>query len=111
MSTTVLETRHTPDDLLTMPDGDFYELVDGELVERNMSLKSSYVAARVNRLVGNFCDAHPDIGQVFQSDASFQCYPKDPLKVRKPDGSFIRTGRLPPEEFEEGHATIAPDWA
>jgi hypothetical protein len=45
MATTV-QTQYTPEDLLTMPDGDRYELVDGELVERNMSALSSFVAGR-----------------------------------------------------------------
>ena len=30
------KTRYTPEDLLAMPDGENYELVDGRLVERNM---------------------------------------------------------------------------
>ena len=29
------KTRYTPEDLLAMPDGKDYELVDGRLVERN----------------------------------------------------------------------------
>src|SRR5262249_42419722 len=46
MSTVATPTRYTPEDLLKMPDGDRYELVDGQLVEHTMSLWSSYVAGR-----------------------------------------------------------------
>ncbi len=31
------KSRYTPEDLLKMPDGDMYELVDGQLVEHTMS--------------------------------------------------------------------------
>lgn len=44
---TVLEDRLTADDLLTMPDGDRYELIDGELVERDMGAKAGWVAGEV----------------------------------------------------------------
>ena len=45
------------------------------------------------------------------ADASYQCYPDDPRKVRRPDVSFIRADRLPAEEDREGHCRIAPDLA
>ena len=32
------QRRHTPEELLTMPDGQHYELVDGQLVEKNIHL-------------------------------------------------------------------------
>ena len=41
MSTITTTTRYTPEDLLRMPDGKRYELVDGNLVETNVSLWSS----------------------------------------------------------------------
>ena len=41
---TVLEKTYTPEDLLAMPDRKSYELVDGHLVERNVSVLSSWVA-------------------------------------------------------------------
>ena len=44
MSTATTKTEYIPEDLLTMPDGDRYELVQGKLVERNISMLSSYIA-------------------------------------------------------------------
>jgi hypothetical protein len=35
---TVAEKIYTPDDLLTLPDRKNYEIVDGHLVERHMSV-------------------------------------------------------------------------
>ena len=37
-------TMVTPEELLEMPDGDRYELIDGELVERNTGAESSRIA-------------------------------------------------------------------
>jgi Uma2 family endonuclease len=86
--------RYTPEDLLAMPDGDAYELVDGELVERNMGWESTWVAGRILHLLWTFCDNHP-LGWLVPADASYQCFSDAPGKVRRPDVSFIRFGRLP----------------
>src|SRR5262249_18541301 len=39
------------------------------------------------------------------------CFPDAPTKVRKPDVSFIKRGRLPGERLPKGHAPIAPNLA
>ena len=49
MSTVMEQALFEPEDLLTMPDGDRFELVDGQLVERNMSKWSSYVAGNTHQ--------------------------------------------------------------
>jgi hypothetical protein len=49
MSTAVAtRTQYTPEDLLAMPDGKSYELVGGQLVERNVGLESSWVGGRLH---------------------------------------------------------------
>jgi Uma2 family endonuclease len=110
MSTLTEPTRYSPDDLLSMPDATGFELVGGQLVERNKSAQSSWVGAKINRLLGNHCEART-LGDVFQADCSYQCFPDDPEKVRRPDGSFIRRGRLSKDQFVHGHVRIAPDLA
>jgi hypothetical protein len=47
----VLPSLYTPEDLLTLPDGDLCELVDGKLVEKSMSQESSWVAGKLLRLL------------------------------------------------------------
>ena len=108
MSTVATNQRCTPEDLLAMPDGDRYELVNGELVERNMGWQSSRIGARAVHLLSAHCDTH-GLGWVAGADAGYQCYPGDPGMVRKPDASFVRLERLPPEDEPEGHCRIAPD--
>jgi len=41
MSTVIEAKQYTPEDLLQMPDGDRYELVDGQLVAKTLSTWSS----------------------------------------------------------------------
>ncbi|HWE39259.1 MAG TPA: Uma2 family endonuclease [Isosphaeraceae bacterium] len=110
MATVESSATYTPEDLLAMPDGDRFELVDGHLVERPMGAISSLVGAEILRLVGNYNREHR-LGHVFGADGGFQCFPDDPGRVRKPDVSFLRRGRLPREEVPDGYVGIAPDLA
>jgi Uma2 family endonuclease len=111
MTTATTKTEHVPEDLLTMPDGDRYELVNGKLVERNMSMLSSYIAGVVYALLFGFCRPKK-LGWVFPEGTNYQCFEDDPSKVRKPDVSFIRLERLSPEQAAaRGHARLTPDLA
>jgi hypothetical protein len=39
--------EYTPEDLLSLPDGDAYELVDGRLVEKHLGGVSSFVGLQI----------------------------------------------------------------
>ena len=106
MATATVETRYTPEDLLTMPDEGRFELIDGQLVQRNMGAKSSYAATRLVVRIGTFCDSK-NAGLVIQSDCGYQII--KPNRVRYADGSFIRKGRLPSDEPPDGHCRVAHD--
>ena len=111
MSTAIAtETRYTPEDLLAMPDGKSYELVHGQLVERNMGAESSGVGGRLFLRLGQFCGEH-GLGNAWPADNGFECFPHDPGLVRKPDVSFVRRGRLPGDVEPEGWVKIPPDLA
>lgn len=107
---TAISTQITPQDLLEMEDGHRYELINGELVERNMGAMSSHIASNVNQIVSTHVREN-GLGLVFTTDCGYQIYADDPDKVRFPDGSFIKSGRLPNDEPPGGHVRIAPDWA
>ena len=49
MNAIATKTTYTPEELLAMPDGKNYELVDGHLVERKVSTLSSWVAGQLHR--------------------------------------------------------------
>ncbi len=99
----------TPEDLLRMPDGDRYELVDGQLVEKDMGWKSSLIASELYRLIANF--AHEKGLGLAIVEGSYQCFPDSSTKVRKPDVSFLRRARVPADGLPDGHCPIAPDLA
>jgi Uma2 family endonuclease len=111
MSTTA-ETRaaSTPEDLLLMPDGKNYELVDGNLVERNVSALSSWVAAKLIGMLRIHCEANR-LEWLFGPDCGFQCFPEHPRTVRRPDVSFVHRDRLSVEQLDEGYIRVAPDLA
>jgi len=100
----------TPDELLALPDGDSYELIDGHPVEKHMGGESSFVGGRISHRLMQYQEQHPG-GWVLPSDAGYRCFPGRPKLVRKPDVSFIRHGRLPGERIPRGDILISPDLA
>ena len=110
MNTMIAGTSVTPEDLLSLPDGVKYELSEGHLVERNMGLESSEIAGRIIVLLGLFLKG-TRLGHLFLPDAGYQCFPHKPSQIRRPDVSFIRTGRLEGEKPPKGFSLIAPDLA
>ena len=110
MSTAVTtETRrYTPEDLLAMPDGKIYELVNGRLVERKMGAESSWVGGQLHLQLGLFCRGH-DLGIVWPADNGYQCFAHNPGRVRRPDVSFVKRGRLPGDVSPRGWIRIPPD--
>ncbi len=111
MSIVVDAKEYTAEDLLNLPDGDQYELVDGHLVERGMGFEAGLVAGELFLQIANHCKKHK-LGYVNQGgDGSYQCFPHNPRLVRKPDVSFVRYGRFANEEIPSGHAQLAPDLA
>jgi Uma2 family endonuclease len=93
-----------------MPDGDRFELVNGQLVERNMGAESSWVAGQIHSRINVFA-MERNLGWAFPEGTSFQCFPDDAERVRKPDVSFVARGRLPNETPPRGHCRVPPDLA
>ena len=95
----------TADELLERPDGELYELVDGELVEKDMGALSGWVGNYVATELNLYARQHG--GWAFGDGVGYRCYADDPDRVRKPDASFIRADRMamPPEGF----ITVVPD--
>ncbi len=109
MNAVIATRKYTPEDLLRMPDGDRYELIDGNLVEKNMSMKSCYVAGQMHARINHHSQTHGQ-GWAFPEGNTYQCFPDAPEKVRKADTSFIRLDRLTLAQYnQDGHCPIAPD--
>jgi Uma2 family endonuclease len=99
---------YTPEDLLAMPDGDRYELIDGNLVERNVGSLASLIGGELFGLLRAHVKQH-NLGWVWPGDNTYQCFPHAPTRVRRPDVSFIRQGRLPGGQAAGGHERVVPD--
>lgn len=103
----IAEKSYTADELLSLPDGDRFELIDGQLLEKNMGALSALVANRIASRLEQYAEAHGDWG--FSESASYRCFADDSERVRKPDASYIQRSRLP--TVPEGFLTIPPDVA
>jgi Uma2 family endonuclease len=97
-----------PEDLLSMPNGDLYELIDGIPVEKPMGAQASGVNVNLMVMLANFVKQHR-LGHVFDSDGGYACFPGRPKLFRKPDSSFVARGRFPDDKPPVGTITIAPD--
>jgi Uma2 family endonuclease len=97
-------------DLLMMPDGDRYELVHGNLVERKKGAEQSWVAGRIHPRLDAFIEPH-GLGWAFPDGTSYQSFPDDSEEVRKPDALFVARARFPDETSPRGHCRVAPDLA
>lgn len=110
MSTVTAPSRElTPGDVLDMPDGNSYELVDGRLVEKQMGAISQYVGTRLAHFLANHCDPL-GLAYVF-SECGYTCFPGKPNQLRLPDVSCVRVDRLPFDQIGEGFLKVRPDLA
>jgi Uma2 family endonuclease len=100
----------TPEELLAMPDGGHYELIDGELRERRASFLSNLVAAEVTGILRDHCRPQ-NLGWILAAQLGYRCFPWEPSRVRRADVSFIRADRVSKERLSEGFCSIAPDLA
>ena len=86
------KTEVTPEELLAMPDGGHYELIDGELKERRVSVLSNLVALEIGGVLRNHCRQH-NSGWIFAAELGYRCFPGNQSKVRRADVTFIRRDR------------------
>lgn len=89
----VAEKDWTPEEFLNLPDSVGYELVDGQLVERNVSEESSCIGARIGHLLQIETDKTRD-ARVYGADLSYQCFAGMPKNFRRADVSLVRKTRL-----------------
>lgn len=107
--TLTASTLATPDDVLQESDR-LLELVDGELVEKPVSMPACIVAGK---LVLELSLHARERGKphVVAPEATFQCFPSKPTQVRRPDVAVILASRVPAEGWGDGHTRIRPDVA
>ena len=99
----------TPEEMDDFDEGVPLELVDGTLVEKDVSDYANFVACRFVRLLFRWADA-TGAGEPF-IEATYQCFPGRPRLVRRPDVSFVSAERLRGYSWRNAHLRIAPDLA
>ena len=111
---TALARRVTPEELLHMPDNSTMELIDGQIVEKNVSLESSDVELEIGTRFREFLRGK-GIGRAFPASLGYQCFqalPRDQDRVRKPDCTVVRAERLAAlPDPNPGLMPIVPDLA
>lgn len=103
-----LRTNLTPEQFEMMSGTRGVELVDGDLKEMNKGAESSYLSGELMFLIGKVIRAG-NLGHIFPPDAMYQCFPLKPKSVRKPDVSFVRSGRFPNNRPPRGIIYLVPD--
>lgn len=108
----VREGTYTADEILRMPEAEYCDLINGQLVEPNPSVLASWVAGGIMRRIADAIE-EKRAGWVFSCGVSYQCFDhleNDPQRVRRPDVSFIRWDRLPGGlRREECHERNSPE--
>src|SRR6185437_13703545 len=108
MTVSLPPVRFAPDDILKLEGEGLYELVDGKLVEKQMSSLASKTATRIIHRLSTWSDDFQR-GEIYP-EQSFQCFPNDADLIRRPDVAVIVAERLA-DVPDEGHVPIAPDLA
>lgn len=100
--------RSTPEDLLSMPDGKNFELIDGKFVERRSSSLSSWVGGQVFGLLQDTVRIGR-LGTVWPAGNGCQCFPHDYTMVRRPNASFVGRERFSWKNSDDGFLKVVPD--
>jgi Uma2 family endonuclease len=101
----VAPPRQAAADLIEVPKG--YELIDGQLVEKKVGAESSLVSGNLFALLRAHC-IKQQLGLALPGEIGYRCFASGKT-ARKPDGSFVRKGRLKGDRVPIGDMKIAPD--
>jgi len=109
MTVAIPKTRFTPDDLPRLEDEGLFELVDGQLLEKQTSSLASRTAGIIVARLFVFIEASSS-GGVIYPEQTFQCFSHNPDLIRRPDVALVLASRVVAVP-EEGHVPIPPDLA
>ncbi len=99
---------YSPEEFLALEDAVAYELFDGELVERHMSMRSSEIALVLAAALLTHVRAH-QLGRVWGSDLGLQLWPGRLRRVPRADVVFVSRERLAPLSDDMGFLPVPPD--
>jgi Uma2 family endonuclease len=102
--------NYSAEEFANLSDSKGYELVDGHIKEKGMGAQSSRIAVALSAALNSYLEARA-LGDLFDSECGYQCFSQRPNLVRKPDISFVKSGRLPNDQLPPGWIRVAPDLA
>lgn len=102
------KATYTADDLLAMEDAVRYELDDGELVERPVSMKSSRIGFKTCFRFESFARQN-GLGYVVGPDLGLQVFRGRPNRIPRADVVYFSRERFTEIPGESGFARLAPD--
>lgn len=91
-------------------DREGHELIDGTWVEKAMGTEAAVVGGNVHTALNPFV-RQQKLGHVVNAEGGYRLFPNKPKLIRKPDVSFVATGRFPKDKPPRGNALLAPDLA
>jgi Uma2 family endonuclease len=97
----------TWEDTLALPDGERYEVINGELKERCVSTQSSAIAMFIARLLWRWVDSG-HAGWITGEAGGFIIFDWMPGDVRMPDIAYTSRSRLPAMPAE-GWVSVPPE--
>lgn len=100
----------TPQELHRLQDEAGVEFVDGQLVEKPVSIESCLVEQAIASLLW-IESRKSGFAEVFGPTMGYRCFPGEPEKYRKPDASVVARSRLAGIDYSEGFMPIVPDLA
>lgn len=100
-----LQTEHTFADLLNPSDDKLYELVRGQLVEKNMAVLSVFVASQICYLLMRYLESARKGWAM--TEVPINCFGWLRNHGRRPDVAYFHFDRLP--ELTNDAVTVAPN--
>src|SRR5690349_449170 len=102
--------RMTPEQFEEWSGSRGFELIDGIVQEKKMGTENGVIQVRLIHFLASVVIPNK-LGALSDSEGMYQCFPKRPKSVRKPDISFIRQDRLPDGRVPRGICKFRPDLA
>ncbi len=100
--------RVTPEEFALLPDAERFELIDGELVEREMSNRTTKIGGAIYTKLDVWSEG-PQRGCALPDGTMYRCFPDQPDRIRKPDASWFSAERWSPARFDATYLDAAPD--
>ncbi|MCZ2342712.1 MAG: Uma2 family endonuclease [Bacteroidales bacterium] len=105
---TVVPAMLTVEEFEAMARMEGYELVDENSWDQNGGCETGWIGGQLVWLLTHFTKLDC-LGLVFSSESGYACFPHRPKLVRKPDVSFVASGRFEGDRPPRGYARLAPD--